>query len=677
MTNSRETDQKKVTHIVSQTHIDISGEVIRSFHPDLQEIVIENISPQLEGGKFPIKCMVGDTLTVEADILKEGSAVLGAVLQVRKKGEKEWRDLPMEPLENERWRGIFKADENARYYYRVEAWLDPVTTWMRSMEKRCMEPPVDQADLDEGLLYLSEVAKRMGEDERKQFMVFYKQLQLSACDPVDILRVLAEPAFLECVVRRPLVTQRVQSRAFELMADRRRALYGAWYEMFPRSQGSKSKSATFLDCIRRLPDIKRMGFHVLCFPPIHPIGLTNRKGEDGRTAKQPAKVPGSPWAIGSAEGGHKSVHPDLGTLDDFTRMVGAAKDFGIEIALDYSLQCSPDHPYVKEHPDWFFNYPDGSIRYAEDAPHKYNDICPFNFYSDNKTALWEELKSVLVFWIERGVKIFRVDSPHTKPLGFWQWLMDQIQTQYPDVIFLAKAFTRPKILQFLSKSGFSQSYTYFPWKNTKWEIRQYLEELLFGDMKTYFRGNFFTNTPDLLPKILQTGGVPAFKQRALLAATLSASYGIYSGFEHGENEAKPDSEEYRDSEKFCIKPRDWTQAGPIKDYVSRLNFIRSQHPALQDNQGLFFCYSPNDQILCYGKKTADLSDIVIAVVNLDLARPQEDWVTLPIQDLGIQDWQTYKVKDLITGEKYYWKGNTNYVRLDPQNEPAHLFELKK
>ncbi len=678
MVPPRETDRKRVSQFLSQTHIDISGEVIRSLHPDLQEIVIENITPQVEGGRFPVKCLVGDKVSVEADILKEGSAVLGATLQFRKKGSKEWAEVPMLPIQNERWRGEFIAKENSRYFFRVEAWLDPVLTWVKGMEKRCMEPPVQQGDLDDGLLYLTEISKKESEQNRKALLHYIKELQLTACDPVDILRVLSDNSFLDLVKKHPLRTQKALSASFEVMADRRRALYGTWYEMFPRSQGTRpGKSGTFLDCIRRLPDLKRMGFNVISLPPIHPIGITNRKGPDGETAKNPLKVAGSPWAIGSAEGGHKSVHPELGTIEDFVQFLQAAKDFGIEIALDYTLQCSPDHPYVKEHPDWFFYYPDGSLRYAEDAPIKYTDVIPFNFYCDSKQALWEELKSIVLFWVDKGVRIFRVDSPHTKPLGFWQWLIDQVQTQYPDVLFLSKAFTRPKILNFLAKSGFTQSYTYFPWKNTKWEIQSYLEELIYGESKHYLRGNFFTNTADLLPNALQKGGIPAFKQRAVLAATLSATYGIYSGYELCENEAKPGTEEYLNSEKFQIKTRDWNNPGHIKDFIWRLNFVRSQHPALQDNRGLFFCHSHNENILVYGKKTADLSDIILVVVNLDPLNVQEDHISIPLHDLGVQDWQTYKVKDLVSGEKYYWRGSTNFVRLDPKAEPAHIFELKK
>jgi starch synthase (maltosyl-transferring) len=460
---------------------------------------------------------------------------------------------------------------------------------------------------------------------------------------------------------------------FELMVDRKAAAYSTWYELFPRSQGQvPEQSGTFEDCILRLPDIKKMGFDVIYLTPIHPIGMTNRKGIDNALIAETAS-PGSPWAIGNKTGGHKSIHPALGGLNEFKSFVDNARDLGIEIALDIAFQCSPDHPYVKDHPQWFYHHPDGSIQCAENPPKKYEDIYPLNFYGEDWQNLWEELKSIITFWIEKGVNIFRVDNPHTKPLYFWKWLIDQIQKDYPQVIFLSEAFSQPKIMKFLAKAGFTQSYTYFTWRNLKEELRSYMQELINSDMKYYFRGNFFVNTPDILPEYLQKGGAPAFRIRLLLAATLSSSYGIYSGFELCEDQARPGSEEYARSEKYEIKTRDWNKPGNIKDLIIRVNAIRRQNPALQEYKNLEFFETRNEHVLCYGKRTTDNSNMIVVVVNLDPFSAHEDLVTLPLSKLGIKEWQTYQMHDLLTEDTYLWKGASNYVRLDPLQNPAHIF----
>ena len=463
----------------------------------------------------------------------------------------------------------------------------------------------------------------------------------------------------------------------ELVVDRKAAGYGAWYEFFPRSQAQVPyKSATFKDCIHRLEDIKKMGFDIIYLAPIHPIGITNRKGPDN-TLEIMENSPGSPWAIGNKEGGHKDIHPELGGFKEFKIFINAAKDLGLEIALDVAFQCSPDHPYVKEHPQWFYHRADGSIHYAENPPKKYEDIYPLNFNCEDAKNLWEELKSIIVFWIEKGVHIFRVDNPHTKPFYFWKWLIDEIQKDHPQVIFLSEAFSRPKIMKFLAKAGFTQSYTYFTWRNSKKDLRVYLEELINTDMKDYFRANFFANTPDILPEYLQKGGTPAFKVRVVLASTLSSSYGIYSGFELCENKAKPNSEEYSESEKYEIKIRNWDKPGNIKDFIARLNTIRKENPALQEYKNLDFYETLNEHIFCYGKRTFDNSNMIVVVVNLDPFSTHEDMVKLPLWKFGIEEWQTYQMQDLLSGEKYFWKGSSNYVRLDPQHHPAHIFSLKR
>jgi len=458
-----------------------------------------------------------------------------------------------------------------------------------------------------------------------------------------------------------------------LVVDRKMAEYGAWYEFFPRSQGQvPHQSATFKDCIPRLEDIKKMGFNVVYLPPIHPIGTTNRKGPDNELIVQ-ENSPGSPWAIGNKEGGHKAIHPQLGSFEEFDIFINAAKDLDLEVALDMAFQCSPDHPYVKEHPQWFFHRPDGSIHYAENPPKKYEDVYPLNFYCDDWKNLWEELKSIVVFWIKKGINIFRVDNPHTKPLYFWQWLIDEIQEEYPQVIFLSEAFSRPKIMKFLAKAGFTQSYTYFTWRNSKRDLQSYLQELINTGMHYYFRGNFFANTPDILPEYLQQGGVPAFKIRFILASTLSSVYGIYSGFELCENQAKPNSEEYSGSEKYEIKIRDWDKPGNIKELIARINTIRRENPSLQEYKNLEFYETHHENMLCCGKRTMDNSNMIVVVVNLDPFATHEDMVTLPLWKFGIEEWSFYQMHDLLTGAKYSWRGPSNFVRLDPQQNPAHIF----
>lgn len=642
-------------------------------------IVIEGILPEIDGGSFAVKCVAGQEFQAEADIFKDGHDVIKAAVLYRRKGESSWQASPMLFLENDRWRGSFTPKENGMYEYTVEAWKDPLATWLRFMQKKCPAYPEVKTDLDEGIGYLREMEEKAKAPDRKKLEHLRRQLELSEGASAEVLRIIESPEFQDETGKFPLRRLSTPAgRILPLFVDRKKAEFSAWYEMFPRSQGkNKNKSGTFKDCTRRLPDIRKMGFDVIYLPPVHPIGITNRKGPNN-TLNAGKNDPGSPWAIGAKEGGHKAIHPELGTLKDFRAFVDAAKDYGMEIALDIALQCSPDHPYVKDHPDWFYRLPDGTIRYAENPPKKYQDIYPLDFHCADWQNLWQEMRSIFFFWIEQGVKIFRVDNPHTKPLRFWHWVIDEVIREYPDVIFLSEAFTRPKMMKFLAKAGFTQSYTYFTWRNTKWELRQYLEELTQSEMKYYFRGNFFANTPDILTEYLQKDGKAAFKTRLVLAGTLSPAYGIYSGYEFCENVPLHEgSEEYLNSEKYEIRVRDWNSPDNIKDYIARINRIRRDNPALQSYTNLEFCSSMNDNILCYFKKTPDNSDIIVVVVNLDPFHTHEDQVSLPIWKFGIEDWQTYQMKDLITGEKYYWKGQTNYVRLDPYFEPAHIFRLKK
>ncbi|MFH1801175.1 MAG: alpha-1,4-glucan--maltose-1-phosphate maltosyltransferase [Candidatus Omnitrophota bacterium] len=644
----------------------------------LSDIIIEGIRPAVDFGKYPVKCTAGDTISVTTDIFKNGNDVIGACIQYREKTQEGWKESLMRSLENDRWHGEFTPSRNTRYLYRIVAWMDPVASWLRNVEKKCLAASSVESDVLEGLVLLKKAAANVPPENRKSFLNFIKSLELSQGMSEAVLRLIRAPGLAGLLAQFPLKQLETISGTFELVADRKKAEYGSWYEIFPRSQGRKeNKSANFKDCIRRLPAIKQMGFDVLYLTPIHPIGTTKRKGPNNSLIAD-KNSPGSPWAIGSQEGGHKAVHPELGTLEDFESLVRAAGDLKIEIALDIAFQCSPDHPYVKEHPEWFYHRPDGTIHYAENPPKKYEDIYPLNFHCEHWRELWEELKSVILFWIGKGVRIFRIDNPHTKPLGFWKWLIDEVQKDHPDAIFFAEAFTRPKVMKFLAKAGFTQSYTYFTWRNAKRELREYLEELTQTPMRYYYRGNLFANTPDILHEFLQNGGRPAFMIRFILAATLSSSYGIYNGFELCENRVKAlGTEDYLDSEKYQYKVWDWDRPGNIKELIAQVNDIREANPSLQDYENLEFFDSRNETILCYGKRTADNSNIIIVVVNLDPFRIQEDLIRLPLQKFGIEDWQTYQMKDLLTGEKYYWKGPENFVRLDPQKIPAHIFLLKK
>ncbi|OVE75931.1 hypothetical protein BVX98_06730 [bacterium F11] len=641
-------------------------------------IVIENVVPQIDGGAFAAKWFIGDPLTIQADIYKDGHDFLAASLKYKEKSQPNWNEVPMNFLVNDHWEAVFTPDRNTRYDYQIEAWFDPIKTWLSNIEKKAKYFPQVDSEVAEGVLLLGKLEKLLPLEDQKQLSYWVKRLKMSEGMSDEVLRIIKTPEFESVVFSKPLKTFSANSPLFHLTVDRKLAQFGTWYELFPRSQGtSPGKSGTFRDCIRRLPDIKRMGFNVLYLPPIHPIGKTNRKGPNN-SLKADENAPGSPWAIGNKEGGHKAIHPDLGTLEDFREFVQAAADYNIEVALDFALQCSPDHPYVKEHPEWFYRLPDGSIRYAENPPKKYEDIYPLDFMCQDKESLWNEMKSIVDHWIEQGVKIFRVDNPHTKTYRFWQWLIREVQKDHPEVIFLAEAFTRPRIMEFLAKCGYTQSYTYFTWRNTNWELRQYLEELTQTDKRYYFRPNFFANTPDILPFILQTGGKPAFKMRVVLAGTLSPTYGIYSGYEFCENAPlKEGKEEYLNSEKFEIKVRDWNKEGNIKDYISQLNYIRNENAALQQLLNIEFYDTKNDNLLAYGKWNHDKSNIIVTVVNLDPHNVQEGHLHLPLWKFDINDWQTYQMRDLLTGDKFNWKGQYNFVRLNPHTGPAHIFKLLK
>jgi starch synthase (maltosyl-transferring) len=649
----------------------------RAARGDVRTVWISDVRPELDGGRFPVKREVGETFEVGAVILREGHEALAAVLRYRPVKDTAWHETRMEPLGNDRWVGRFALTENTRYVYTIEAYADAYRTWAEDIRKRLAAGMEVTSELLEGAALLRQTLSRTAGADRHRLEACLAALD-AAAGPVARARLLLDEEIAELVETYPDRSAATRyDRELEVVVDRPRARFAAWYEMFPRSQGRVPGShGTFKDCLDRLADLEAMGFDVIYLPPIHPIGRSFRKGRNNSLTAGPDD-PGSPWAIGNEHGGHKAVEPALGSLDDFRALAQAARDRGMEIALDYALQCSPDHPYVKQHPEWFHARPDGTIKYAENPPKKYQDIYPLNFYCRDREPLWEELKSIVLFWIEQGVRTFRVDNPHTKPIPFWAWLIAEVQAVYPDVVFLSEAFTRPAVMQALAKVGFTQSYTYFTWRNFKEELTAYFTELTRTEMAEYFRGNLFVNTPDILPPILQTGGPPAFKLRLVLAATLSSVYGIYSGYELCEGAAIPGTEEYLDSEKYEIKVRDWDAPNGLTGYITRINTIRRANPALQAYRNLQFLESDDDSILAYGKGSADGTNTIVVVVNLDPFEPHEARVRLPLAELGIEPEERFQAHELIGDQRHLWKGPTQTVRLDPASEPAAIFRIER
>ncbi|PYJ30973.1 MAG: alpha-1,4-glucan--maltose-1-phosphate maltosyltransferase [Verrucomicrobia bacterium] len=641
-------------------------------------VVIENLQPLIEGGRYPIKRIVGEDLAVEADIFKDGHDVVAAVLKWRVLGERAWRETPMSFVDNDRWRGVCTLYDEAVHEYTVEAWTDTFRSWQSEFAKKFESGISDlRSEALEGVALLEAAAKRARDRaDTVRLREFSEQISTGANSEIYAIAKSGElEALMATYPDRSAAAQYAPAPC--VVVDRQAALFAAWYEFFPRSaEGRGDRGSTFRDCLPRVDDAKAMGFDVIYFPPIHPIGHTNRKSRNNSVTSQPGD-PGVPWAIGSEAGGHKAVEPSLGALADFDWLQKEVRKRGMEIALDFAINCSPDHPYVKEHPDWFYKRPDGTIKYAENPPKKYEDIYPLNFRCGNWRELWAEMKSVVLFWAEHGVRIFRVDNPHTKPVAFWEFLITGVRQKYPDTIFLSEAFTRPKMMKALAKAGFNQSYTYFTWRNTKHELTEYFTELTQTEMSEYFRPNLWPNTPDILSPVLQEGGRPAFMTRVLMAATLSPLYGIYSGYELCENKALPGREEYLDSEKYQFKERDWNAPGNIKDWIARLNKIRKENRALQMYTNLRFYRAENETILFYGKMTSARDNIILVVVNLDPFRKQHSFVYVPIEEFGQMESDAYQVHDLLNDVRYTWRGRQNYVELDPEIQPAHIFLVRR
>jgi starch synthase (maltosyl-transferring) len=643
-------------------------------------VIIGDIKPQIDDGRFPIKRVVGDRVVVEADIFADGHDAISALLIYRKENGPKWAKAPMEPLVNDRWQGSFVVTELGRYHYTIVAWVDRFKSWKRDLAKKLQANQEVSVELLAGAQLIAEACQRAARPDRRKMGEWASILQSAQTSEQARVQLALSEELSEFMDKYP--DKRFAStypKELAALADGERARFSTWYEMFPRSCASRSGShGTFKDCEARLPYIAAMGFDILYLPPIHPIGHTHRKGKNNNPVAN-ADDPGTPWGIGSQEGGHKSIHPELGTPEDFQNFVAKAREYHIEIALDIAFQCSPDHPYVKDHPEWFRWRPDNTVQYAENPPKKYEDIYPFDFEIDSWQELWKELKSIIFFWIEQGVRIYRVDNPHTKPFHFWEWLINEVKAFYPDVIFLSEAFTRPKGMYQLAKLGFTQSYTYFAWRNTKWELIQYFTELTQTDVREYFHPNLWPNTPDILTQYLQFGGRPAFMSRLVLAATLGASYGIYGpAFELCEARPRePGSEEYLDSEKYEIKNWDIARPDSLKDFIVRVNRIRRENVALQGNWSLRFHEVDNEQLICYSKRTDDHSDVVLVVVNLDPHHTQSGWIEFPLDELGIDPQMPYQVHDLLGDARYLWQGSRNYVELNPQFVPAHILRIRR
>jgi starch synthase (maltosyl-transferring) len=720
-------------------------------------VIIENVRPLIDGGRYPVKRAVGEDLTIEADVFKDGHDVVVALLKWRVVGAEKWHETPMaciDPWTRDRWTGTCSFFEVGAHDLTIEAWGDTFRSWQHEFSTKfgAGEPNLTSETLEGSRFveHAGERAARAGQkSDAKRLRDFAKQIVAAAPADVNTISHDGELEALmtsyadrsestEFVLGAPdldVIVSEGQKRTVEERAakgkkskgaaggtaqgaaatavypqvwvDRERALFASWYEFFPRSaEGRGDKGSTFRDCVARVEDAKAMGFNVIYFPPIHPIGTTARKGRNNSVACEPGE-PGVPYAIGNRHqgspngGGHKDVAPELGTLEDFDWLVGEIRARGMEVALDFALNCSPDHPYVHEHPEWFYQRPDGTIKYAENPPKKYQDVYPLNFHNPGWPALWDELTSIIEFWCEHGVRIFRVDNPHTKPVALWEYMIGRVQRKWPDAVFLSEAFTRPRMMRALAKAGYTQSYTYFTWRNTKQGLTEYFSELTHGESAEVMRPNLFPNTPDILPSYLQFGGRPAFQVRAVLAATLAPTYGIYSGFELCENaglwradfDAGRDvrhflnlcdhdykqlaKEEYWESEKYQWKERDWNGPGNIKALITRLNTIRRENRALHQLRNLRFQHADNDLVLAYSKSTVGRDNCLVIIVNLDPFHAQDAYVNVPLAEFGLGDSEPYQVHDLLTGERFHWQGARNFVRLDPAVRAAHVFRVRR
>ncbi|MEE4285386.1 MAG: alpha-1,4-glucan--maltose-1-phosphate maltosyltransferase [Mariniphaga sp.] len=647
-----------------------------------QRVFIENIQPQVNCGDFPVKRVIGDKIKVTADIYCDSHDVLSAEVLHKFQDDKEWKATEMEFEVNDKWATEFSLTSIGSYFYTVRAWVDHFRSWHRDILKKIVAQVDVEVDLQIGANLIQEVLDT-GTGITDEDAAFLKKVKddFNSDELIDKkISAILDKNLYTTMVKYPVKKHISEiKKHFEVTVDRRRANFSSWYEVFPRSLNPDgSNHGTFKDVINFLPYVSNMGFDVLYLPPVHPIGEIKRKGKNNSVTAKPGE-PGSPWAIGGKAGGHKSVHPELGTIDDFQELIMKAHEQGVEIAMDIAFQCSPDHPYVKEHPEWFRHRPDGSLQYAENPPKKYEDIYPINFESEDWENLWNELKSVFLFWIKKGVKIFRVDNPHTKSFNFWGWAIGEIKKEHPDVIFLAEAFTRPKVKYNLAKQGFTQSYTYFTWRNSKYELETYLNELVNSKAREFFRPNFWPNTPDILPEFLQVTNRAGYIQRLVLAATLSSNYGIYGpAFELMENTpTQPGKEEYLNSEKYEIKNWNFDDPKSLRKIITRVNEIRRDNKALQNTHSLRFHTIDNEALVCYSKASDDLENIILVVVSLDPHHTHSGWVNFPVTEFGMHAHDSYQVRDLVSDAHFLWSGEYNFVEVNPGVMPVHIFKVRR
>ncbi|MGH8873292.1 MAG: alpha-1,4-glucan--maltose-1-phosphate maltosyltransferase [Acidimicrobiia bacterium] len=638
-------------------------------------VVIEDVTPRLDGGRFAVKRIVGEQVSVEADVFADGHDAIGALVRHRKTGSRRWAETRMTPIGNDRWRAELTPDSLGVWQFEVEGWADPFATWLAGLEKKVGAEVDVTVDL---LIGANQVVAAAARAKGKASRLLKKQATTLA-DPTLELTERLETAFSDelktTMDAYPDRSTATRSGRYEIIVDRERARFSTWYELFPRSWAVEpGRHGTLADVTKQLGYMADMGFDVLYLPPIHPVGTTYRKGANNALRAKPDD-PGVPWAIGSPQGGHTAISPDLGTIEDFRILRDTAAEHGLEIAMDIAFQCSPDHPWVKEHPDWFRHRPDGSIQYAENPPKKYQDIYPIDFETTDRRGLWAALKGVFDHWIKEEIRIFRVDNPHTKAFAFWEWVIAEIRSEHPDAIFLAEAFTRPKVMYRLAKLGFTQSYTYFAWRNTRHELVEYMGDL--ARVEGFFRPNFWPNTPDILTQQLQTGGRPTFITRYVLAATLGSNCGIYGpAFELMEHvPLTTGSEEYRDSEKYQIREWDFDDPHSLAPLITQVNKARHEHRALQRHDNLTFHHADNDKLLCFSKRT--VGDVVLVVVNLDPDHAQAGWIDLDVEVLGVDPGHQYQLHDLLTDRRYLWEGSRNFVQLDPAGIPAHIFSVRR
>jgi starch synthase (maltosyl-transferring) len=642
-------------------------------------VIIERVKPEIDGGIYFVKRTIGESVDVTTNIFGDGHDVIRASLLYQVVGAKNWQEAFMTALPNDEWSASFTPDKTGMYAYKIIAWIDDLSTWHKGFKKKYEDGQHIDVELAMGVNFLKQNATNYPKAETKEMLAYAKILD-DKKDYLKAVQTVISEDFAKMVQGFPLKNNvTTYDHNLRVKVERTLAGFSSWYELFPRSAtDSVSRHGTFKDVVKQLPRIAEFGFDILYLPPVHPIGEINRKGKNNSvTAKE--GEPGSPWAIGSRHGGHKAIEPALGTMADYENLIKEAKKLGIEIALDLALQCAPDHPYIKEHPNWFVWRPDGTIAYAENPPKKYQDIVPLNFECDDWKNLWEELKSIFDFWIEKGVTVYRVDNPHTKPIPFWEWCMAEVQKKYPDVIFLAEAFTRPKIMASLGKVGYTQSYSYFTWRVTKAELTEYMTELTQTESKEYYRPNFWPNTPDILPYHLHARNANAFYLRLALAATMSSNYGVYGPvYEFAYNESFHGKEEYMNSEKYEIQVHDWTARNRITDLMTLLNRVRKANTALQTTWNIHFTPTNNDKLISYVKvseNTEGVKNIVWCVANLDTENTQAGEVSVPKELLGIKGRTNLSVQDLSTGETYFWKDDWNFVELNPYKSPIHIFKV--